>query len=98
VFGRLWIGPTCPVLREGEDCADEPYQARLEVRDARGGLSARQRSDENGFFRIPLPPGEYFLLPEVPENGGPPWAGPIVFYVREQTWTELTVSYDSGIR
>jgi len=92
------IGPMCPVIQEGQACPDQPYAVKLEIENRAGRVIARSSSDEKGKFRIPLEPGEYWLMP-VPSNpGGPPSAAPIPFQVKEGKWTNLTVLMDSGIR
>ncbi len=88
----------CPVVREGEDCPDQPFRAQLDVTNLDGRTIAQSQSGEDGYFRIPLPPGDYILLPESLNKGAPPLAGPIEFSVVAGEWTKLTVNYDSGIR
>ncbi len=98
VMGRVWIGPICPVVREGEACPDQPFQTQLVVQDSRGRTVAGGRSDARGFFRIPLPPGDYTLIPELPNPGSPADASSVEFHVEPDAWTEVTLNFDSGIR
>ena len=95
VEGQVFIGPMCPVMREGEECPDQPYQANLTVYSLKGERIVQVQTDEDGRFKIPLFPGEYILHPEL-EN---------ITFAEEQTiiieagvFTEVIVNYDSGIR
>lgn len=98
VEGHVWIGPTCPVVRIGTECPDQPYETELSVTDLDGMVVAVAKSDVNGYFRVPLPPGRYILVPETPHSHAPPFTQPIPFEVIPGSFTQLTVNYDSGIR
>jgi hypothetical protein len=96
VEGQVWIGPTCPVVQEGMDCADKPYQAILTVNSPNGREIAQVQTDEQGRFKIPLAPGDYILHPESPNVM--PFAAEQLFVVEAGTFTKIVVNYDSGIR
>jgi len=96
VEGQVLIGPTCPVVQQGQPCPDQPYPAALTVRSSNGLQIAQVQTDAQGHFRIPLVPGEYILHPESPN--GIPFAGDQSFVVETGLYTHLTVNYDSGIR
>ena len=96
IEGRVFIGPTCPVVQEGQDCADKPYQATLTVNSLNGGKIAQYQTDEDGRFRIPLAPGEYSLRPESPNVM--PFASEQIFVLEAGRFTQVVVLYDSGIR
>ncbi len=98
VEGKVWVGPTCPVVQEGVDCPDAPLEADLEVQNASGRVVARARSDAQGAYRIPLAPGEYTLVPLSPGNLGLPSASPLPLVITAGHWERLDVYYDSGIR
>ena len=91
-------GPMCPVVREGQDCPDRPYQATLTILDRSGREVLQFQTDEQGNFRVPLAPGDYILRPEAPKGVPYPVAGEQAFQVLAGEFTPLTVSYDSGIR
>jgi hypothetical protein len=82
----------------GQDCADKPYQASLTVLTPSGHRVARFTTEADGSFRINLAPGDYILHPESPGNLGLPHAEEQPFTVDEGQYTQLLVSYDSGIR
>jgi hypothetical protein len=94
--GTVHIGPTCPVVREGEDCDDRPYEADLDIVDGGGGLVTTVRSDVNGNFSATLAPGAYTLVPR--SDGVLPYAGEQQFTIEAGRVTQVDVAYDSGIR
>ena len=96
IQGQVSIGPLCPVVQEGMDCADQPYQANFTVLTSNGKEVTRFQSDADGIFKISLSPGDYTLRPESPNSL--PYAPGQPFTVLAGQFTQLTVSYDSGIR
>jgi hypothetical protein len=98
IYGRVTIGPICPVVRIGEACPDRPYQATLIILTVSGDKVARIVADADGNFRVSLLPGNYILQPETPQNQPLPSAQEQTFTVVTGRFTELNVTYDSGIR
>jgi len=96
VKGQVFIGPICPVVQEGQECPDQPYQATLTVNDPDGRMVAQVQTDAEGRFKIPLEPGEYILHPE--SSNVMPFAGEQNFTVESGRFTQINVNYDSGIR
>lgn len=96
VEGQVFIGPVCPVVQEGMDGADRPYQTQLTINSPEGGRIVQVQTDKEGRFKIPLPPGEYVLHPESPNVL--PYASEQPFTVEAGKFTQLTITYDSGIR
>ena len=96
VEGSVTIGPLCPVVQENVPCPDQPYQAELTIMTESGRKVIRFQADEQGVFKVELAPGNYILHPESPN--GLPYAADIPFTVEEHQFTQLEVSYDSGIR
>lgn len=96
IEGQVFIGPMCPVVQEGQECADQPYQALLTVLSPDGREIVQVQTDEQGRFKIPLAPGEYILRPESPDVL--PFASEQPFVVEAGRFTQITVTYDSGIR
>lgn len=96
IEGIVLLGPQCPVQTLENPCPDLPYQAWIVVRDAGGGHVTRIRSGEDGRFRVGLRPGRYVLAPE---SGSPfPVASEQEVEVAEGLYTEVLVSFDTGIR
>lgn len=96
VRGQVFIGPLCPVVQIGQECPDQPYQATLTVNSPTGERVVQVQTDEQGRFNIALAPGDYMLHPEAPN--ALPFAQDTPFTVTESTFTELSITYDSGIR
>lgn len=96
IEGQVLIGPMCPIVQQGQECPDQPYQATLTVNSSNGIQIAQFESDEQGRFRVPLAPGEYILHPESPN--GLPFAGDRSFIIETGRYTQITVRYDTGIR
>jgi hypothetical protein len=96
IAGQVLIGPVCPVVQQGQACPDQPFQATLTISHPDGVTIAQVKSDAQGHFRVPLVPGEYVLHPE--SLDGVAFAGDQTITVETGRYTQLTVSYDSGIR
>jgi hypothetical protein len=96
IEGIALLGPLCPVVSEADPCPDRPYQANIEIRTDGDQHVTRVRSGEDGRFRVGLKPGSYRL---VPERGNPlPTASDQAVDVLEGVYTQVTVSFDTGIR
>ena len=55
--------------------------------------------DSNGRFVVALSPGGYYLDPQSPDSSLPyPIGKPQTVTVQDGEWTQVTVSYDTGIR
>jgi hypothetical protein len=96
IEGQVLLGPMCPVVQQGQECPDQPYQATLTVKSLDGVQITQFQTDEQGRFQVPLVPGQYILHPESPN--GLPFAEDRSFVVETGKYTQLTVNYDSGIR
>jgi hypothetical protein len=96
IHGKVLIGPTCPVERQGERCI-RPYKATLRIRARRSHrLVATVRSGDDGAFRVRLAPGPYVVEPV---SGKPyPRAAPVRVRVPPHVYARVTITYDSGIR
>ncbi len=99
IEGQVLIGPVCPVVREDTPCPDQPYQATIAVWNADRTEKVRTfTTDEDGRFRLPLAPGEYYIDPEPPQPGAPPTGIPQTVTVPPDRFVQITIDYDSGIR
>ncbi|TFG38689.1 MAG: hypothetical protein E4H44_03465 [Candidatus Aminicenantes bacterium] len=96
IQGQVSIGPVCPAVQEGMDCDDKPYPGSFTVLTSKGRQVTQFQADANGIFEIPLAPGDYILHPESPNIL--PFADEQPFTVLAGQFTQLTVTYDSGIR
>lgn len=100
IRGTVTLGPLCPVERVDSPCPDRPLQADVQVKDAASGdVVATVSSDADGRFTVEVPPGRYVMEGVPPTPGSPfPLAKPLDVTVRPHRFTEVTVSFDSGIR
>jgi len=98
VEGYLWIGPMCPVVHEGTECPDQPYETEFTITDTEAEVVVMGKSDAEGFFHIPLLPGSYVFVPESGKPGVVPITEPVPFDVDDTSFTYLEITFDSGIR
>ncbi len=99
VAGTVIIGPISPVEKEGE-INENPYpNAVIFIMDDTGKRKiAETTSDQYGRFKVNLAPAAYQLLPQTPKNHSFPIGTPQRVTVEAGKFTEITISYDSGIR
>lgn len=99
IYGKITIGPVNPLEREGEESKNErPYRATIAVKDVNGSKEIKRfSSDENGEFNVYVAPGTYLLDP-LSKNSMPPVGKPETVTVRPNEFTEVYISYDTGIR
>ena len=95
---EVFIGPMCPVVQQGQECPDQPYQATLTVLHADGEEYQQFETDQNGRYTITLLPGQYILRPERTKDNPIASAGEQKFTIMTDEITHLVVNYDSGIR
>lgn len=96
VEGVALRGPRCPVVSVDNPCPDEPYSAWIRIGEEGGGQVTRVRSGADGRFRVGLKPGRYVVEGE---SGDPfPRGERQVVDVKAGVWSEITVSFDTGIR
>ena len=96
VKGQALIGPMCPVVHVDTPCPDQPYQTTLVILTLDGREVTRLDTDAEGKFAVNLPPGDYVLHPE---NGNRiPFAGDVPFTVIENQFTNVIITFDSGMR
>lgn len=98
IHGTVTLGPTCPVEKVGEPPCVTPYAATLVITSAEDdSVVARVSSGPDGAFSVDVPPGDYVI---VPQPGGDPYptGTPVEVTVEAGAYTEIEVSYDSGIR
>lgn len=96
IEGQVLIGPMCPVVQAGTPCPDQPYQAAIAVLDKNGRQVAQFQSDAQGRFLVSLAPGTYTVRPGSPD--GFTRAGEQTVTVVSGQYTQVTITYDSGIR
>lgn len=95
IEGQVTVGPISPVERPGM-VNEHPYQATIIVLDKAGQIVTQFQSDVDGHFRVRLKPGTYTLRPESPATL--PYAKEETVTVCKMKFTQVQISYDSGIR
>jgi len=99
IEGRTMVDGGCPMTRDASPCPDKPLASRLTVVKADSAqIVAEATSDDNGYFRIPLPPGHYVLHPANLTGSVVPIAQPLTITVIADRFASITISFDSGIR
>jgi len=100
IEGQVFLGPMCPVVQIGLPCPDQPFQATIIIWNAERTTRIRTvTTDQEGRFRVPLNPGDYYLDPQPTEPGQPlPAPIPQTVTVLPDQFVQITVEYDTGIR
>jgi hypothetical protein len=96
VQGVVSIGPVCPVQHIDTPCPDKGFQTEVIALRAAGGEAGRTRTDADGRFVLPLPPGDYELTEDIATTLPRPTRVPV--HVTAGTWTAVQITLDSGIR
>ena len=96
IEGQVYLGE-CQGPQIATDCFEfTPYPAVLVVYSMNGREIERFETDDEGQFRVSLPPGTYVLHPE--SRALYPVAPDQIFVVAEGEFTHIVVVYDSGVR
>jgi len=96
VAGVALVGPSCPVVREGEPCPDKPWQGIVVARRASGAEAGRAKTDAEGRFVLQLPPGSYMVVTLT--SGVFPAPASVQATVVAGQITQVELRLDSGIR
>ncbi len=100
IIGIAMLGPTCPVVKNPPDpqCADKPYRVSLVVQNLdRNGIK-NFMTDAEGKFKVNVPAGQYYIASTDLAAAYPRCSsgGPVI--VKSGSYTNVTVSCDTGIR
>ena len=98
IEGNVTEGPMCPgpVPAGDNPCPDQPYQTIITVFDSNQKQVALIQTDNEGNFKVPLHAGTYVLHPE---PGKPfPVASDQIVEVNDGEYTQVTITYDTGMR
>jgi hypothetical protein len=101
IRGTVLLGPTCPVVRVPPDdkCADKPYATTLTVTGAGDTKVIKEfTSGSDGKFEVRVTAGDYIIRPATTAKVMPRCGPSGVLHVEEGSWTETTISCDTGIR
>jgi hypothetical protein len=95
IEGQVIIRPLSPIERPGT-VNYRPYQATVTVLDQKGQIVTEFLSGADGRFMVNLEPGAYVLRPE--SSRSLPRAPTQTVTVLESKFTQVRITYDSGIR
>lgn len=95
IEGWVTIGPECPVHPSSKPCPPARFSTSILVLDAQGTYLTSTRSDEEGYFRIALEPGEYILRPEAPSS--PPFAKEQRVTVGAASFMTVKIVFDANL-
>jgi hypothetical protein len=101
LVGKVSIGPICPVERVGQPCPAPPeaYAARtFLVLSSPKKPVASFHADEQGNYRLSLPPGTYTVVSAKTGMGFMSKDLPRVVTIKAGQTTTLNISVDTGIR
>ncbi len=99
ITGIMTIGPTCPVARPGQVCADRPFQGSVAAQNMLTSQPVVEASSSpDGHFVLGLTPGTYVLLPHTAQDAMYPRAAPQTVVVPANQFIDVTIRFDSGIR
>jgi carboxypeptidase family protein len=96
IRGQALEGPQCPVEIQGSPCPPLPYHGTVVATDTKSGAEFTVDTDADGRFELPLEPGTYEV--SIDSDSSPPFAKPQTVTVEPDSFTEITVSVDTGIR
>ncbi len=97
IGGLVLIGPTCAVVKLGEECADKPYATTLILKSQTGDFNRTVKSGADGRFVIELPLGTY-IISKAESVSILPSLAPVTVMVSANQMTQVTLNFDSGIR
>jgi predicted small secreted protein len=96
IRGQALAGPQCPVEVEGSPCPDLPWQGTVIATDAESGEEAMVTTDPEGRFEFSLDPGTYAVT--IAPGSHPPSAEPQTVVVEADSFTDIVIAVDTGIR
>ena len=96
IRGQALAGPQCPVETQASPCPPVPYEGTVVATDVESGAEHTVDTDADGRFELPLEPGTYEVT--IVSESSPPFAKPQTVTVEPGSFTEITVSVDTGIR
>jgi hypothetical protein len=95
ITGEVTIRPVRPHVTIGVPNS-EPYQATIDVLNQKRESVTTLRTEADGTFRVPLPPGTYILRPQ--SSGLYPRASEQTVIVKAMSFTPIHITFDTGMR
>ncbi len=97
IAGKVLKGPIKPGPTIVGESDEAPFRALFHVLDSEKEV-ARFESDENGFFKVFLPPGEYTIVPDASARIPYPKRQTKEVTVPEDGFADVTLKFDTGMR
>jgi hypothetical protein len=94
--GFVMRGPTVPVCSEGASC-EEPFSAGFQIKENSVVVGAF-RSTSEGCFAVQVPAGTYVIVPDTDAPIISPQSQTQVVTVVPDVWTQVSLTFDTGIR
>lgn len=98
IKGHVTVDAGCPEIIDATPCPAIPLKARITIRDAAGTTVRETTTNDQGDFQLELQPGTYELHAENLSGAPMPSAPPENVVVKAGSFTEVKVTFDSGVR
>lgn len=98
ISGTTVVDVGCPALPVAETCAVKPLPAHISIVDQAGAKISETTSNDRGEFRFELPPGDYEVRASNVTGAPLPYVPPVHVTVPAGQVTNLTITFDSGVR
>ncbi len=95
-MGFVMRGPITPVCSDTTTC-DEPFSAGFQIKENNVTIGAFQSTSE-GCFAVQVPAGDYIIVPDADAPILSPQSQTRELAVGADLWTEVTFTFDTGIR
>jgi hypothetical protein len=93
---QVVLAPIEPARRVGESQSTRPYQATVHISGS--GIDREVLTDERGYCKLELLPGQYTITPKGSGLRPPRAPRPQTILIKSGEFTEVKFTYDSGIR
>jgi len=98
IKGQVLMGPIVPGPTAVGESDEAPFRALFHVFDVEKELVTRFKSDENGYFAVLLPPGEYTIILDKSTRFPNPRRQRKTVTVPENGFADVILRYDTGMR
>ncbi|MEX2014133.1 MAG: hypothetical protein WD896_02140, partial [Parcubacteria group bacterium] len=100
IQGKVLVGPTCPVVQTPPqgDCDDKPFQTNLMLVAPDGRIAKAFSTNAKGEFKVSVAPGSYLVSSAAGNDGLTSCSKGGYIEVKANSYTQVTINCDSGIR
>lgn len=92
ITGQVTLSPTCTGAQKPGEVCSKPYSAQFQTQ-----TGVIFQSDNDGLFRINIPPGEYTIT-KINNASNYPACKPVNINVTQGSYINISISCDTGIR